>query len=475
MRNLRNLRTWLAHENYGGALAAVLGKEGEPTRPLERAMLKSLAIAAGALPSMVAAAGDQPDDEPRKSYDMIGAVAVVPLLGPMFKAGWVERYGGASTERFRARMLAAAQDPDAEAIFTIIDSGGGEVAGTDEAAAATAIAAANKPVHVHADDLMASAAYWVGSQGTRITANPTTDVGSIGVVASLLDISAALEQLGLELHVVSTGPRKGLLAKPEVTEETIAYVQELIDPVFEEFKQAVKRGRNLGIADVRKSADGSVWLAKEALARGLIDAVERRDEAFAAVFTAAEKARQAKRAAVRRRASVALDRRRALRSRLEQAKAAAGFPAETADTESSMTDTPNAPRIRAEKAAERINVAFINANPELAKTGLRCPRAAIAEALLRDGAEAVPEIERLLRGNNPSHFQLKMPEFAPILADHGFGADESPEPAPAEAPEPNDPPADDDEPAGDEPDGSEEEAGGEEAPEEDGEGEPVPA
>lgn len=378
-------------------------------------------------------------------FDQIGPVAVVPVVGPMFKAGWVEWFGGASTERGRARIDAAAADESIEAIFMLFDSGGGDVSGTDEFGEAVARAAAVKPVHAHADDgMMASAAYWVGSQATRVTASKTSDVGSIGVVASLLDISGALEEMGLVLHVVSTGPRKGLLAKPEVTEEALDYVAEMIDPLYREFLAAVKRGRGMPIAEVRRSADGSVWNAREALKRGLIDAVETRDEAFGVVYGAADKAMRAKRRAAYNQSEK--ERAEVLAEHQRMKRAAGLIPSEE---ESQMS---NEQQKRAEKVGSRLIHALQQENPELTPAKgrfLRCPNAEIArivqlspeqiEAEFGEGADAATAIGGLLRKANEVHVQLRLPDIGTIVAETmGAEAEVAQEPEPEQAePEPD--------------------------------------
>jgi ClpP class serine protease len=102
------------------------------------------------------------------TFEMVGGAAVVSILGPLAKDRWVEFWGGTSAEVVRSQIVAATVDKSVHGIFLRIDSPGGEVAGVEELANAVHAAAKVKPVHVHAEDLMASAALWAGSQGSRV-------------------------------------------------------------------------------------------------------------------------------------------------------------------------------------------------------------------------------------------------------------------------------------------------------------------
>src|SRR5215467_6271108 len=108
----------------------------------------------------------------------------------------------------RARLEAAAANPDVSAIVLDVDSPGGTVAGTPETAAAVRRAAEVKPVVAVANSLAASAAYWIASQASSLVVGPSADVGSIGVISAHIDRSKMLEDMGLRVTVVSAGRYK---------------------------------------------------------------------------------------------------------------------------------------------------------------------------------------------------------------------------------------------------------------------------
>lgn len=216
-------------------------------------------------------------------------VAVIPVDGPLAK--FDSKFGGTNTVRVRRALRDAVDNSDVDAILLHVDSPGGHVAGTQELADDIRRADAVKPVHAHADDLMASAAYWVAAGARRISANRTAEVGSIGVVAVVEDTSEEAALAGIQVHVVSTGKFKGAFADgAPVLPEHLDYLQARIDDLHSHFLQAVEQGRKLSGKALEAVSDGRVWGAAEAQTLGLIDAVESLDDAMASVGALAEAA-----------------------------------------------------------------------------------------------------------------------------------------------------------------------------------------
>ena len=233
---------------------------------------------AGALPKVMTT----PDDEPLYAVDSRG-IGLVSIDGQITKGE--SSFGGTSSTRTRHALRSAAADHDVKAIMLHIDSPGGTVAGLQPLADEVyAIAQSGKLIHTHADDMMASAALWVGIQANHVTASAMTEVGSIGVVAMVQDTSGAAEQAGVKVHVISTGEHKGAFAPgAEVTDDHLAELQSRVDEINTFFAAAVKRGAGLSIEAVRSLADGRDWLAAEAKDKGLIDGVATFDDAMMAL------------------------------------------------------------------------------------------------------------------------------------------------------------------------------------------------
>lgn len=207
-------------------------------------------------------------------------IAIAHARGPLMKHR-ASMSANTSTVMMRRSIRQAANDPNIRGIMLRIDSPGGTVAGTGELAAEIAAAAKRKPTHAYIEDLGASAAYWLASQGTRVSANSTALVGSIGTYAVVEDYSKLAAEKGITVHVVKAGEFKGAgIPGTEVTAEQLANIQRVIDGLNEHFLDGVASGRKLSRASVKSLNDGRVHLAEAAADLKLIDAVETFGDAF---------------------------------------------------------------------------------------------------------------------------------------------------------------------------------------------------
>ena len=245
----------------------------------------------------LAARGGTPEQVSRSYLNVDAAgIAHVSMSGALMKAE--SKFGDTtSTVSLRQAVRKARADPAVKGMLIQADSPGGTVAGTDELAADLRAFAAVKPLHVHAEGMLASAAYWAAVQGHRITATRLTDVGSIGVMAVITDTSGMAEREGIKVHVVKAGEHKGAFVPGvEVTDEQIDAVQGDIDAIFAAFQSEVRKGRGMTAKQVGEVATGRTWLADDALRLGLIDAIADIDAAYNDVIRAVSaREREAKR------------------------------------------------------------------------------------------------------------------------------------------------------------------------------------
>ena len=183
--------------------------------------------------------------------------------------------GDRGMEGFRARLASAANNPDVGAVVLDIDSPGGAVAGTAEAATAVKNLAKIKPVYALADTLAASAAYWIGSQATQLWVTPSGSVGSIGVIGMHMDVSQALEQAGIKATVITAGKHKGEMSPfAPLSESAAANLQGEADAEHANFIKAVAEGRKVSQAAVASDfGQGRVINASRAVSLGMADHV----------------------------------------------------------------------------------------------------------------------------------------------------------------------------------------------------------
>ena len=224
-----------------------------------------------------------------------GAVAVIPLVGTVVhRADMFEDVSGlASIDRFRARLRDALNTEAISSIVIDVDSPGGVISGVEEMAQEIMEARDSKKIIAVANSLMASAAYWIASAASEIVATPSGHVGSIGVFAAHLDMSAQLEMLGLDVTLISAGEFKTEGNPFEaLTEEARDAIQDSVNLTYSAFVGAVAKGRGVTTAKVRGGfGQGRVLTAGEAKKEGMVDRVATLDDTVARLLGRAPKGR----------------------------------------------------------------------------------------------------------------------------------------------------------------------------------------
>jgi protease IV len=118
----------------------------------------------------------------------------------------------------------------------------------------------------------ASGGYYIASACDSIMANPGTITGSIGVIADFAEISSLLKKLGVDVTVVKSGKFKdmGSFSRP-MNEEEKELISGVIMDTYDQFVQAVSKGRNMDVETVKKYADGRIFTGRQAKNLGFVD------------------------------------------------------------------------------------------------------------------------------------------------------------------------------------------------------------
>ena len=224
-------------------------------------------LAASYAPVAVAAVPSQPG----------GGIAIIPVRGTITpRSGMMAMlFGGTSTETLGLQVRAMVADDSIGTIVLDIDSPGGMVAGVTELAATLRAARAVKPLIAVANNMAASAAYWIGSQATEFVATPSAMVGSIGVLMEHEDDSGLLAQAGIAVTLISAGRYKTLGNPYEpLSDDARAEIQALVDGAYGMFVADVAAGRGVKANAVRSGyGEGRVLTPAAALEAGMVDRI----------------------------------------------------------------------------------------------------------------------------------------------------------------------------------------------------------
>ena len=149
------------------------------------------------------------------------------------------------------------------------------MAGIEELAAEIRAARDQKPIIAHTDGMMASAAYWLASQASRVSSTRSAAVGSIGVIASFYDTHRADQNAGFDPVVIkSTAAKGGMQGNGTLSDADRADVQREVDQYHALFVEAVAAGRRIDLEVAGQLADGRVYIGSDAKERGYVDAIE---------------------------------------------------------------------------------------------------------------------------------------------------------------------------------------------------------
>lgn len=185
-----------------------------------------------------------------------------------------------------AQIRAARADSDVRAIILEVDSPGGGITASDEIYRALVDfrdSDTNRVVVVFMRDLAASGGYYVSMGGNWLIAQPTTVLGSIGVIIQTLNLKGLSEKIGITDVTIKSGDNKDLLNPfTEVDPKQRALLQEMIDGMFEHFLGIVAHNRPMIPADkLRTLADGRLFVAQQALNLKLVDQIGYWDDVLA--------------------------------------------------------------------------------------------------------------------------------------------------------------------------------------------------
>ncbi len=132
----------------------------------------------------------------------------------------------------------------------------------------------DKKVLVFVEDVAASGGYMIAVAGDEIIADPSSIVGSIGVVSASFGFPELLKKIGVERRVHTAGKNKAVLDpfRPEKKDD-IERLKALQLEVHDTFIELVKERRGKRLKDDPDLFTGLFWTGKKGLELGLVDAL----------------------------------------------------------------------------------------------------------------------------------------------------------------------------------------------------------
>jgi protease-4 len=227
-------------------------------------------------------------------------IAVISVNGMIMHAEGESLFAAAGTtpDSISDKLDKALKDNKVKGILIKVNSPGGEVVASDLIYREISEASEKKPVVVWMSSLGASGGYLVASPADKIVAHPNCITGSIGTILEVSNMDELNDKLGIKTRTFKSGQFKddeylfeegndsnedssSENAKNNASkeEEAAAIYQGLVDESYEDFVEAVAKGREMDVEEVRELADGRVYSGYQAYNNGLVDEVGDMDVA----------------------------------------------------------------------------------------------------------------------------------------------------------------------------------------------------
>ncbi len=134
------------------------------------------------------------------------------------------------------------------------------------------------PIYAVVSDICASGCYYIASATDKIFVNPSSLIGSIGVLMDGFGFVDVMQKLGVERRLLTAGAHKAMLDpfSPPKSDET-QYMQALLDQVHQQFISAVKAGRGDRLIESPDMFSGLIWTGEAGVKIGIADAFGTED------------------------------------------------------------------------------------------------------------------------------------------------------------------------------------------------------
>lgn len=201
-------------------------------------------------------------------------VAVIRMSGVIADQG---RKGAISWARYIPIIERAFDIPDLDEVCLVINSPGGSPAQCSLITTLIRDLADKKniPVTAFVEDVAASGGYWLACAADKIYVQPSSIVGSIGVIAAMFGFDKAIKRYDIDRRVYTAGEDKSFLDpfQPE-DPKAVKRLQDMQKDIHKTFIDWVKSRRGDALKGTDKALfNGHVWVGETAVEKGLADAI----------------------------------------------------------------------------------------------------------------------------------------------------------------------------------------------------------
>lgn len=132
-----------------------------------------------------------------------------------------------------------------------------------------------RPVIAFVEDVAASGGYMIACAADEIVADPSSIVGSIGVIGATFGFAKLIDKIGIERRIYTSGTNKAML-DPFLPEnpEHVARLKAIQEDIHTSFIDLVKSRRGAKLTGPEQELfSGEYWAAKRGIEFGLVDRI----------------------------------------------------------------------------------------------------------------------------------------------------------------------------------------------------------
>ncbi|WP_107816198.1 S49 family peptidase [Celeribacter persicus] len=186
------------------------------------------------------------------------------------------RQGGLNDQSLAPAIERAFRKGKPAAVALSINSPGGSPVQSSLIAARITRLAQEKelPVYAFVEDVAASGGYWLACAADKILVDPSSVVGSIGVISASFGFDQFIGKHGIERRVYTSGKSKSQLDpfRPENPED-VARLKGLQEEIHQAFIAHVTASRAERLSKEVELFDGSFWTGAKGVGLGLADGI----------------------------------------------------------------------------------------------------------------------------------------------------------------------------------------------------------
>ncbi len=190
-----------------------------------------------------------------------------PHIGHMTVSGLID-----DSTSYLKQLEHYAKNENIKALVIKIDSRGGTPASSQAVFQRIKMIAKSKPIVACVENICASGAYYIAAGSSAIFANPSSAIGSIGVVTEIPNVKRLMDVCNVQCDFIQSGKYKTMGAMTrDTTDEEKAHLQALSDDVYDQFLSDIAQARGIEYATSDEWADGKIFSGRQALSLGLVD------------------------------------------------------------------------------------------------------------------------------------------------------------------------------------------------------------